>query len=108
MRDNDNRGREPFGLGSGSGVVRVAEYTRTEAQVSSHEGFAPEAIWVRDDEAVSSEAPPTMRLAVPPPWAQRDDLPCTKRVPKGNQPDPYDTNSTKAARKLCAGCPVTA
>lgn len=106
MRDNGNR-REPFGLEGGSGVVRPNDWTRTEAQLSSHEGFAPEAIRVRgDDTPGASEAPPTMQLAKPPAWTHRDDLVCTAWVPTGNARDPYDTSDRLRAKALCAGCPV--
>lgn len=105
MRDNGN-GRELFGLGSGSGVVRVVEWTRTEHQVKDHDSFTPEAIHVRGDDHFASDAPPTMLLATPPKWAHRDDLPCTKTVPKGNARDPYDTADKAKAKALCAGCPV--
>lgn len=105
MRDNDNN-REPYGLEGGMGQVRPVEWTRTEAQLSSHEGFAPESIKVRNDDTPgSSAAPPTMRLARPPAWTHRDDLMCTTRVPTGNGPDQYDTTDPLVARALCAGCP---
>lgn len=106
MRDNGNR--EAFGLGAGSGVVKVVDWTRTEHQVKPHDGFASGVVWARETDRPASEAPPTMRLAEPPKWAQRDDLPCIKRVPKGNQPDPYDTSNRARAAALCAGCPVKA
>lgn len=106
MRDNGN-GRESFGLGSGSGVVRPSDWTRTEWQVRSHDGFAPEALQTRGDSDVqATEAPPTMLLASPPKWTHRDDLPCIKLVPKGNARDPYDTSDKAKAKALCAGCPV--
>lgn len=106
MRDNGNR-REMFGLGSGSGVVKPAEWTRTDYQVRPHEGFAPQAIHTKGDDGPGcTEAPPTMLLANPPEWAHRDDLPCTKLVPKGHARDPYDTSDVVKARALCAGCPV--
>ena len=101
MRDNDNN----HGSG-GAGQIKPVSWTRTEHQLASHESFAPEHIGGRADLAVSSAPLPTMRLAVPPPWTHRDDLPCTQRVPKGNAKDPYDTNDKRAAKKLCAGCPV--
>lgn len=101
MRDNSNT----HGSG-GAAQIQPVHWTRTEHQVSSHEGFAPEHIGVRADLGVSAAPLPTMRLAVPPSWTHRDDLPCTQLVPKGNGRDPYDTNDKKAAKKLCAGCPV--
>lgn len=109
MRDNGNNMREPFGMEGGSGVVRPSDWTRTEAQLSSHEGFSPEAIKVRGDDTLgASEAPPTMQLAKPPAWTHRDDLVCTKWVPTGNGPDFWDTTDRRRARVLCAACPVRA
>lgn len=105
MRDNGNF-REVFGLGAGAGVVRVTEWVRTEHQVRPHDSLAPGPIHAHEGDRWVSEAPPTMRLARPPEWAQRDDLPCTQLVPKGNAPDPFDTNDKSKARTLCAGCPV--
>lgn len=105
MRDNGRR--ELFGLANGVGLVKVVSWTRTENQLARHEGFAPEAIHVRDDESMtSSEAPATMRLAEPPKWTHRDDLPCTKLVPVAHARDPYDTNDRAKAKALCTGCPV--
>lgn len=105
MRDNDNN-REPYGLEGGMGQVRPVDWTRTEAQISSHEGFAPESIKVRNDDTPGSSAsPPTMRLARPPAWTHRDDLMCTTRVPTDNGPDQYDTTDPLVAKALCAGCP---
>lgn len=111
MRDNGNGGRfqrELVGSASGVGLVGVVTWIAPEYQVKSHEGFAPEAIHVRDgDDARTDEAArPSLRYAEPPIWTHRDDLPCTKRVPKGNQRDPYDESDPKKAKALCAGCPV--
>lgn len=47
-----------------------------------------------------------MRLATPPAWTHRDDLPCTKLVPKAHGKDHYDTIDPAKAKALCAGCPV--
>lgn len=105
MRDNGNQ-REAFGLGGGSGVVRVVEWTRTEHQVSPHEGFASGLVWTRGEDAPRASAPATLLLAVPPDWAQVDGKPCTERVPRHNEPDPYDTSDPEKAAALCAGCPV--
>lgn len=106
MRDNGN-GREAFGLGSGSGVVKVTEWSRTEHQVPKHQSFASGVVWTKGDHMdPKADAPATMRLAEPPAWAQRDDLPCTQLVPKGNAKDVFDTNDRKVARALCAACPV--
>lgn len=107
MRDNGNGG-EKFSGSGGHGQIKPVHWTRTEHQIAKHESFAPEALRPRDPAAPSTGEKPTMLLAVPPSWAQRDDLPCTKRVPKGNQPDPYDTSDEKAAKRLCAGCPLEA
>jgi hypothetical protein len=101
MRDNSNNS----GSG-GAGQIKPVDWTRTENQLSSHESFAPEHIVARGDVGVSAAPLPTMRLAVPPPWTHRDGLPCVQRVPRGNQPDPYDTNDKRVAKALCAGCPV--
>lgn len=108
MRDNGRS--ELFGSASGVGLVGVVEWQRTEHQVRSHEGFESGVVWPRGDDTdrPASEAPPTMRFAQPPAWMQRDDLPCTKTVPKGNAPDPYDTSNRAKAAALCAGCPVKA
>lgn len=105
MRDNGNR--DPFGLGAGSGVVRPVDWTPTHYQIKPHEGYAPEVLRTRgEDSPGNAQAPATKLLAVPPSWTHRDDLPCVKRVPRGNEKDPYDTTDRKAARALCAGCPV--
>jgi hypothetical protein len=101
MRDNSNN----HGSG-GAGQIRPVSWTRTEHQLASHESFAPEGITPRGEVSPASSAQRTLRLAVPPSWTQRDDLPCTKRVPRGNQPDPYDTTNPRVARALCFGCPV--
>lgn len=101
MRDNSNN----HGSG-GAGQIKPVSWTRTEHQLASHESFAPEGVTPRGEVSPASNGEPTMRLAVPPPWTHRDDLPCTKRVPTGNQPDLYDTNNPKVATALCAGCPV--
>lgn len=101
MRDNSNN----HGSG-GAGQIKPVSWTRTEHQLSSHESFAPEGITPRGEVSPESNGRPTMQLAKPPAWTHRDDLPCTKRVPQGNQPDPYDTSNKRVARALCAGCPV--
>lgn len=104
MRDNGNR--EPVSSGSGGAAqIRPVEWTRTEHQVSSHEGFAPETITPRGDMSILGGEGRTMQLAKPAEWTV-PEMPCVLRVPKGNQRDPYDTNDSRAAKRLCAGCPV--
>lgn len=111
MSDNGKmrRGRaELFGSASGVGLVGVITWIGTKYQVKPHEGYAQGPLHVRDkdDAGVSEQAPPTPRLAVPPKWTHRNDLPCVTRLPVGNQKDPYDTSDRLVARALCAGCPV--
>jgi WhiB family redox-sensing transcriptional regulator len=103
MRDNGNS------VGSGAHVqIKPVHWARTEHQIAKHEGFRPESLRPREPAAPSASDKPTMRLAEPPAWAQRDDLPCTKLVPKRGQPDLFDTSDEKVARALCAGCPLEA
>lgn len=104
MRDNGNR--EPKSGSGGHGQIRPVQWFRTDHQIPPHQGFKPGEVSQRSARTPASADGHTMRLAVPPKWTHRDDLPCVKLVPKGNQRDPFDTkNSTKAAA-LCAGCPV--
>lgn len=101
MRDN--------GINAGSGgasQIKPVHWTRTEHQLSTHEGFAPEGVRPRGEVEPVAHATPTLRLARPPAWTHRDDLPCTKWVPQGDQPDHYDTTDPRRAKALCAGCPV--
>lgn len=105
MRDNGSNA----GSGSSNRItshIRPVHWSRTEHQLKPHEGFAPQAIEPREPLSLVAGEGYTMRLAEPPKWAQRDDLPCIARVPKGNQPDLYDTTDPRRARALCAGCPV--
>lgn len=102
MRDNGNHG----GGSGGAGQIRPSHWDRTEHQVAPFEGFKPEEVSPRAPMNPTSAAGYTLRLAEPPKWAQRDDLPCTKLVPTRNGLDPFDTNSKATALALCAGCPV--
>lgn len=110
MRDNGitNSTVRMVRADAGDRQLKPIEWVRTEYQIGRQEGFAPEAIAPRDPPPPSGSNKPTMRLATPPAWTHRDDLPCVKWVPKGNQPDPYDTSDRLVARALCAGCPVKA
>ena len=107
MRDNGNR-ESGGGSHGGAGQIRPVFWSRTEHQVAPFEGFKPEEVTPRSPMHPTSADGYTMRLAEPPKWAQRDDLPCTKLVPKGNAPDPFDTSNRVRAAALCAGCPVKA
>lgn len=100
MRDNDS------GFGSG-GQIRPMEFVHTTAQLRPFDGFKAEEIHLRDPlGTITADASPTMRLAVPPDWTHRDDLPCTKLVPRNHGKDPFDTSDDEEAARLCAGCPV--
>lgn len=105
MRDNGNR-ESKGGYSGGAGQIKPSDWTRTEFQVPAHEGYRPEQIHAREAGRVASDGSPTKRLAEPPKWTHRDDLPCTKVVPTAHGRDPFDTNDRKAAARLCAGCPA--
>lgn len=105
MRDNGNGGESPSGSG-GHGQIKPVDWTRTEHQVAAHQGFRQGEVKPRGEVAPSAGESPTMRLAVPPSWTHRDDLPCVQRLPKGNEKDLYDTTDPLMAKALCAGCPV--
>lgn len=102
MRDNGSNASH-----GGAGQIRPVHWTRTEHQVAPFEGFKPEEVSPRAPLTPSSADGYTMRLAEPPKWTHRDDLPCTELVPKGNAPDLFDTNKAKVAARLCAGCPLS-
>lgn len=101
MRDNGTKSN-----GNGGAQIKPASWIRTEWQVSLAEGFAPGFIEPREPVELRTDGEYTPQMAKPPAWTHRDDLPCTSRVPKGNQPDPYDTTDEFKAKALCAGCPV--
>ncbi len=94
MSDNSNRS------GLGTGQIRVASYSRTEAQMRPFEGFAPDEIVPRNGVHLVSEGARHLRLAKPYAWTWRDDLNCL-----GNYTTTDTTNRVEAA-ELCAGCPV--
>lgn len=101
MRDSGTKSN-----GNGGAQIKPVSWIRTEHQVSSQEGFAPGYIEPREPVVLSTADARTPQLAKPPAWTHRDDLPCTTRVPSGNQPDLYDTSDEHMAKLLCAGCPV--
>jgi hypothetical protein len=102
MRDREARG----GSHGGAGQIRPVFWSRTEHQIAPFGGFKPEEVTPRSPMNPSSADGYTLRLAEPPKWTHRDDLPCTQLVPKGNARDPFDTNNSAKAKALCAGCPV--
>lgn len=86
---------------------------RTEHQISGHEGFRPEAVGSNAAPKWTSEGERTLRLAHPPAWTERGDMPCV--IPAGQRGDlarahadrwDYAKRNAKEADELCKGCPV--
>jgi hypothetical protein len=105
VRDNDNNWRIR-GVAAGVAQIRPVSFIRTENQLRPFDGFKPEEVSPRSAPSPTAGDGYTLQLAHPPGWTHRDDLPCTKLVPRGNAGDPFDTNNKRVARALCAGCPV--
>lgn len=91
---------------------------RTEHQVPAHEGFRPSQIARHESRKFASDGERTPRLASPPAWTERGDMPCV--IPRGARgelarahADKWDpgrgtaAHKVTAADKLCSGCPVT-
>lgn len=109
MSDNGNH-RGEWGAG---GQIKPMEFIHTEHQLRPFDGFKPEEVGTRQPPAPSASDKPSLRLAVPPAWAQRDDMPCigdwktydevgigTGDYQGSGKGDP------ERATTLCAGCPV--
>lgn len=92
--------------------VAETAHLDTSTQLKPYESFLPEALEVRtisgDTGSISSAGEKTLRLAKPPNWMQRDDLPCIGQDDRVGEP--YDCTDVRNLRKrgLCEGCPVRA
>lgn len=109
MRDNGNN-RGEWGAG---GQIKPMEFIHTEHQLRPFDGFKPEEVGTRQPPAPSASERPSLRLARPPVWAQRDDMPCIGRwdefdqvgVGTGEHRGSGKGDPDRAAQ-LCAGCPA--
>lgn len=102
---------EPAMTGAGAGDTMSRggwNFLPTQLQLKPHEGLSPGAIQARNiaQTLVSEEAPATPRLAAPPGWMQRDDLPCTGRWDLFDIDSRAGGKSIAEAKAACASCPV--
>lgn len=102
MRDNGSNASS----GNGGSHIRPVSWIRTDHQLSHADGFKPEEIARREPFNLTTDGSYTMRLAEPPKWTHRNDLPCVSLVPVAHSRDPFDTSDPIKAEALCAGCPV--